>query len=155
MNFEHLNVFLEIFVVQPLSCVRHLATPWTAARQMFEHLPELAQTQVHRVGDAITISSSVVPFSSCPQSFPASGSFPMSWLFTSGDQSKYTNKCIYVTNHVEEYSFKTPHTVSECSVWRSTPSVSPSAMYLFSMSSEQEGWVTQEGARQKLVSLMT
>ena len=34
-----------------------------------------------------TISSSVVPFSSCPQSFPASGSFPMSWLFTSGGQS--------------------------------------------------------------------
>ena len=29
-----------------------------------------------------TISSSVVPFSSCPQSFPASGSFPMSQLFT-------------------------------------------------------------------------
>ena len=29
-----------------------------------------------------TISSSVVPFSSCPQSFPASGSFQMSWLFT-------------------------------------------------------------------------
>ena len=27
-----------------------------------------------------TISSSFVPFSSCPQSFPASGSFPMSWL---------------------------------------------------------------------------
>ena len=34
-----------------------------------------------------TISSSVVPFSSRPQSFPASGSFPMSGLFTSGDQS--------------------------------------------------------------------
>ena len=29
-----------------------------------------------------TISSSVVPFSSCPQSFPASGTFPMSQLFT-------------------------------------------------------------------------
>ena len=29
-----------------------------------------------------TISSSVIPFSSCPQSFPASGSFPMSQLFT-------------------------------------------------------------------------
>ena len=29
-------------------------------------------------------SSSVVPFSSCFQSFPASGSFPMNWLFTSG-----------------------------------------------------------------------
>ena len=34
-----------------------------------------------------TISSSVVPFSSCPQSFPVSGSFPMSQFFTSGDQS--------------------------------------------------------------------
>ena len=34
-----------------------------------------------------TISSSVVPFSSCPQPFLASGSFQMSQLFTSGDQS--------------------------------------------------------------------
>ena len=33
-----------------------------------------------------TLSSSVVPFSSCPQSFPASGSFQMSQLFTSGGQ---------------------------------------------------------------------
>ena len=34
-----------------------------------------------------TISSSVIPFSSCPQSFPASGSFQMSHFFTSGGQS--------------------------------------------------------------------
>ena len=34
-----------------------------------------------------TISSSVAPFSSCPQSFPASVSFPVSWLFASGGQS--------------------------------------------------------------------
>ena len=34
-----------------------------------------------------TISSSVVPFSFCPQSFPASGSFQMSQLFASGGQS--------------------------------------------------------------------
>ena len=34
-----------------------------------------------------TISSFVVPFSSCPQSFPASRSFPMSQLFASGGQS--------------------------------------------------------------------
>ena len=33
-----------------------------------------------------TISSSVVPFSSRPQSFPASGSFPKSWLFALGVQ---------------------------------------------------------------------
>ena len=35
----------------------------------------------------LTISSSVIPFSSCPQSFPASGSFQMSQLFASGGQS--------------------------------------------------------------------
>ena len=34
-----------------------------------------------------TISSSVIPFSSCPQSFPALGSFQMSQFFASGDQS--------------------------------------------------------------------
>ena len=34
-----------------------------------------------------TISSSVAPFSSCLQYFPASESFSMSWLFASGDQT--------------------------------------------------------------------
>ena len=43
---------------------------------------ELTQTHVHP-----TISSSVVPFSSCLQSFPASGSFLMSQFFASGGQS--------------------------------------------------------------------
>ena len=38
-------------------------------------------------GDAIQPSHSVVPFSSCLQSFPASGSFPMSQFFDSGGQS--------------------------------------------------------------------
>ena len=35
----------------------------------------------------LTISPSFAPSSSCPQSFPASGSFPMSWLFATGGQS--------------------------------------------------------------------
>ena len=35
----------------------------------------------------LTISSSAAPFSSCLQSLPTSGSFPMSWFFTSGGQS--------------------------------------------------------------------
>ena len=38
-------------------------------------------------GCYLTISSSAVLFSFCPQSFPASGSFPMGWLFASGGQS--------------------------------------------------------------------
>ena len=50
-------------------------------------LLEFTQTHVHWVGDAMQSSSSVVPFSSCPQSFPASGSFPMSQFFALGDQS--------------------------------------------------------------------
>ena len=37
-----------------------------------------------------TISSSVAPFSSCPQSFPVSGSFPMSQLFTSDGQGYWS-----------------------------------------------------------------
>ena len=49
-------------------------------------LPERAQTHVHQVSDP-TISSSVVPFSSCLQSFPASGSFPMSQFFVPGGQT--------------------------------------------------------------------
>ena len=45
-------------------------------------LPEFTQTHVHRVGSAIpAISSSVVPFASCHQSFSATGSFPVSQLF--------------------------------------------------------------------------
>ena len=54
---------------------------------VYHQLLEPAQTHVHRVGDAIAaISSSVIPFS-CLQSFPASGSFPMSQLFAWGAQS--------------------------------------------------------------------
>ena len=51
-------------------------------------LPEFTQTHVHRVGDAIQPSHPLsVPFSSCLQSFPTSGSFQMSQLFTSGGQN--------------------------------------------------------------------
>ena len=87
---------LEIFAlsqfssVQLLSCVRLVATPRTAARQA-----SLSITNSRSPPKPMSIesvmpsnhSSSVVPFSSCPQSFPASGSFPMSQLFTSGGQS--------------------------------------------------------------------
>ena len=76
---------------QSLSCVRLFETPRTAACQR----PPCPSPN-HRVysnscpssrGCHPAISSSVVPFSSCPQSFPASGSFQMSQFFTSGGQS--------------------------------------------------------------------
>ena len=50
-------------------------------------LTEFAQTHVHWVSDAIQPSHPLSPLSPCPQSFPASGSFPMSHLFTSGGQN--------------------------------------------------------------------
>ena len=45
-----------------------------------------------------TISSSVIPFSSCLQSFPASGSFQMSQLFASGGQSIGASESVLLMN---------------------------------------------------------
>ena len=93
LSAEHLPMASPVW--QPCSSVAKsspiLCNPMncsTPVFPVFNHLPKFAQTHVHWVGDASqTISSSVTPFSSCPQSFPASESFPMSWLFTSGGQS--------------------------------------------------------------------
>ena len=76
--------------VQFLSCVWLFVTPCTTARQASLPSPT---PRAYRNSCPLswwchpTISSSVVPFSSCPQSFSASGSFPMSQLFTSGGQN--------------------------------------------------------------------
>ena len=59
----------------------------TPGLPVHHQLPEFIQTHVHRVSDAIQPSHPVVPFSSCSQSLPASGSFPMSELFAWGGQS--------------------------------------------------------------------
>ena len=45
-----------------------------------------------------TISSSVIPFSTYPQSFPVSRSFPMHWLFTSGGQSIGASASVFPMN---------------------------------------------------------
>ena len=68
-----------------------LCNPMDCSMQGFlvlHHFLEFAQTHVHCIGDTIQLSqSSVTPFSSCPQSIPASGSFPVSWLSASGGQN--------------------------------------------------------------------
>ena len=73
--------------VQSLSLVGLFVTPCTPGLLVHHQLPEFTQTHVHRVGDAIQPSHPLLPFSSCPQSFPASESFPVSQLFTWGGQS--------------------------------------------------------------------
>ena len=75
--------------VQSLSCV-WLCDPMDCSMPDFlihYQLAELTQTHVHWVGDAIQPSHPVIPFSSPPQSFPASGSFQMSQFLASGGQS--------------------------------------------------------------------
>ena len=62
-------------VCDPVDC----STP---GLPVHHQLPELTQTHAHGVSDAIQ-PSHVVPFASCLQSFPASGSFQMSQLFPS------------------------------------------------------------------------
>ena len=58
----------------------------TPGLSVHHQLPEFTQIHIHRVSDAIQ-PSSVVSFSSCPQSLPASESFPVSQLFEWGGQS--------------------------------------------------------------------
>ena len=86
------SVYLMPVVVQLLSRVRLFATPWTAACPPPLLCPPASPGTCSNSCPLSrwchpTISSSVVPFSSCPQSFPASGSFPISWLLASGGQS--------------------------------------------------------------------
>ena len=71
--------YTSISSVQSLSCVWLFETPWTAARQ--------ASLSITNSLNLLKLLSSVVPFSSCLQSFPASGSFPTRLFFTSGGQS--------------------------------------------------------------------
>ena len=81
---KELQQGFHISSVQSLSHVWLFVTPWTAACQASLHyLLEFAQTHVPWISDAIQPSHPVISFS-CLRSFPASGSFQMSQLFTSG-----------------------------------------------------------------------
>ena len=80
----------QLSSVQSFSCVRLFAAPWTAARQA-----SLSSTNSQSLLKPMCIKSVIPsnhlilcrPFSSCSQSFPASGSFQMSQFFASGGQS--------------------------------------------------------------------
>ena len=77
VQFSH-SVVSDSF--EPMDCC-------TPGFPVHHQLLEFTQTHVHCVGDTIHPSHPVVPFSSCLQSFPESGYFPMSQFFTSGGQS--------------------------------------------------------------------
>ena len=83
-------ISVQFSLVQLLSHLWLFATPWTTA-----HQASLSITNSRSLPNSCPlsqwchppISSSVSPFSSCPQSLPASGSFPTSQLFAWGGQS--------------------------------------------------------------------
>ena len=81
--------------VQVLSHVRLFATPWTAPRQTSPTTGACSNSCPSSPCCHPTISSSVVPFSSCLQSFPASGCFPVSQFFASGGQSIGASAPVY------------------------------------------------------------
>ena len=90
MGMYNLASSHHVLVFQPLSHVWLFATPWTAA-----HQAPLSSTVSPSLLKFIPIESVILsnhlflccPLLLCLQSFPASGSFPMSWLFVSSGQS--------------------------------------------------------------------
>ena len=91
LDLLHTYLFLRMFqfssVAQSSPTLCDPMNRSTPGLPVHHQHPEFTQTHVHWVGDAIQPSHSPLsPFSSCPQSFPASGSFQMSQLFASGGQ---------------------------------------------------------------------
>ena len=70
-----------------LSRVRPSAAPWTVAREA-PLSSIISQSLLKFMSIELVMQfNHLIPFSSCLQSFPASGSFPVSWLFASGTQN--------------------------------------------------------------------
>ena len=87
-------IYLEPIILRQFSSVAQsyptLCSPMDCSTPGFpvhHRLPELLKLKSIKSVIPTPISSSVTPFSSCLQSFPASGSFPMSQFFASGGQS--------------------------------------------------------------------
>ena len=87
----HLNFLFYVgVVVLLLSHVRLFVTPWTAARQVSLSFTIFRSLLKLMYITSVMPSKHLIfyrPFSSCPQSFPAAGSFPMSQPFPSHRQN--------------------------------------------------------------------
>ena len=132
-------------------------------------LAELAQSHVHWVGDAIQTSHPLIPLSSCLQSFPASGSFPVSQFFTSGGQSIGVSASVSVLQmNIHLMSFKIDwlelfavQGIQESSPTPQFKSINSSALsfpYSPTLTSTHDYWKTMALTRQtfvgKVISLL-
>ena len=97
-------VFIFVFLL--LSCVKLFVIPWTAACQA--PLSFTVSRSLHKLMsiEPVMLSNHLIlccPFSPCSQSFPASGSLPVSQLFISGGQS-HISTFSFSISHSNEYS---------------------------------------------------
>ena len=91
VQYKSLQIYIErmFMLFSPVQSLSHVwlpATPWIAARQASLSITN-SWSLLKLMPIKSVMPSSVVPFSSCPQSLPASGSFPMSQLFEWGGLS--------------------------------------------------------------------
>ena len=101
----------QLSPVQSLSRVQLFATPWTAAGQASLSITDSPSLLRLMSIESVMPSSHLilcVPFSSCPQSFPASGSFQMSQLFASGGPRTGASASASVLPQTSPSSFR-PH----------------------------------------------
>ena len=82
-----MTTWIFLFAVQLLSLVHLFVTPWTAACQASLSFTISRSLFKLMSIESVMPSNHLVPFSSCLQSCPTSGSFPMSQLFELGGQS--------------------------------------------------------------------
>ena len=89
-GFDGGDCFMDIYCCSLLSCVQLFVTPWTAACQaslsfiIYQTLLKLMSLESVMPSNHLIL---YCPFPLLPQSFPASGSFAVSWLFASDGQS--------------------------------------------------------------------
>ena len=116
------NYNIQFTWVQSLSCVWIFETPSTAARQASLPSPTPG---VYSNSCPLsrwchpTSSSSVIPFSFCLQSFPASGSFQMSQFFALGSQSTGVSASVLPVNIQDWFPLGWTGWISLQSRWRS------------------------------------
>ena len=90
----------------------------TPGLPVHHQLPEFTQTHVYRRWCHPAISSSVVPFSSCPQSLPVSESFPVSQLFAWGGQSTGVSALAsFLPKKSQDWAMVFPVVMYGCESW--------------------------------------
>ena len=121
-SFSSVQSLSPVTLSDPMDC----STP---GLPVHHQLPELTQTYVHWVGDAIQPSHPlVIPFS-CLQSFPSSESSLVTWLFTTGGQNIGDSAPVLPIN-IQDWLPCTPRDSQESSPTPQFKSINSSALSL-------------------------